>query len=186
MSTQREDQEDFPLRPYISKRKRLRLSSETRSDVSLKKACPKAPASEKQTTVESQISAAAAAPQYLQVAHRQMLQNSRKVPNSAVPKGITQELEEHTAGVNSIEWCKGQGHLLASCSNDKKVFVWDVFGSKSAVLKISHHSEAVKCVCWNWDNSLLLCGSYDRTFSLTDVSTGMLYQVLFELLLISL
>ena len=148
-----------------------------------------------------------------------MLQNSRKVPNSAVPKGITQELEEHTAGVNSIEWCKGQGfafcyyyydgcvfclqshlgHLLASCSNDKKVFVWDVFGSKSAVLKISHHSgicnflirshlisEAVKCVCWNWDNSLLLCGSYGRTFSLTDVSTGMLYQVLFELLLISL
>jgi WD40 repeat protein len=60
--------------------------------------------------------------------------------------------------------------LLASCSEDKTIKVWDLNEEKT-IQTITHHKDKVASVCWHPEESnILLSASYDGTISLFDPS----------------
>jgi len=62
--------------------------------------------------------------------------------------------------------------VLASCSADGTVKVWDV-ASGRCVHTLSHHADKVQAVGWNpAEASLLLSGSFDQSVAVCDVRAG--------------
>jgi len=65
------------------------------------------------------------------------------------------------------------GTLLASGSNDKQIFLWDIFSpscKNTAVFK--GHSNSVLDLCWSRDSSILYSCGADRTLCIWDISQG--------------
>jgi len=85
-------------------------------------------------------------------------------------------LDGHTNGVNKVAWSGGNFHLLASCSMDKTVRLWNI-SQGSELSCLSHHTEAVKDIAWNFDGSQLLSGGFDQTVQEIDIGTGIALHV---------
>lgn len=73
-------------------------------------------------------------------------------------------------GLNDVVWVPGisGGSLLATCSDDRTVMVWDV-SSEKLLHRFSGHKGFVFCLAVHARNSLLMSGSYDGTVRLWDI-----------------
>jgi Prp8 binding protein len=81
------------------------------------------------------------------------------------------ELTGHAALVTQVAW-HPEGRILASCSKDKSVFLWNVNGSATHGSTLRGHKNAVLDCAFLLGGEQLATASADRTGCVWDITTG--------------
>ena len=80
----------------------------------------------------------------------------------------------HTTAVLGVAWNALQKNLLASCSADNTVKIWDLTTAE-CVMTLAHHKDKVQSVNWHpTEPTLLLTASYDKSVCVIDVEANKL------------
>ncbi|CAD8071636.1 unnamed protein product [Paramecium primaurelia] len=83
---------------------------------------------------------------------------------------IKSQLDGHQYQVNSVCFSPN-GNILASCSDDNSILIWDVkTGQQKA--KLDGHSNWVRSVCFSPDGNTLTSGGEDMSILLWNAETG--------------
>lgn len=78
-------------------------------------------------------------------------------------------LSGHTDAVIGMSAHPTTSQILATCSADKSIKLWDI-NTKSNIQTINIHNDKVQCVDWNpIESSVLASGGFDKTVCLADV-----------------
>ncbi|KAG6518128.1 WD repeat-containing protein 25-like [Zingiber officinale] len=162
----------LPAQPpsrYVSKRDRAILAAKTTSTPSAAHPLPNLPT----TNVEPLVGLTLDSELPSDILNLLKCKKNIAAAKSRVSTGLSVSLNGHTSAVNSIQWSKSHGHLLASASMDQAVYVWNVWNrNQQKVCALRCHNAAVKDVRWSSDGlSLLSCG-YDCSSRLVDIEKG--------------
>ena len=83
--------------------------------------------------------------------------------------GVVFEEGSHRDSVLGLSWNPARHHILASCSADKTVKVWDTC-TRSCMHTFDHHTDKVQSIEWNpAEPAILLSGSFDKRAAVVDV-----------------
>ncbi|XP_042469087.1 WD repeat-containing protein 25-like [Zingiber officinale] len=170
----------LPAQPpsrYVSKRNRAILAAKTTSTPSAALPLPNPPT----TNVEPLVGLTLDSELPSDILNLLKCKKNIAAAKSRVSTGLSVSLNGHTSAVNSIQWSKSHGHLLASASMDQAVYVWNVWNrNQQKVCALRCHNAAVKDVRWSSDGlSLLSCG-YDCSSRLVDIEKGTQTQMFKE------
>ncbi|KAI0389902.1 WD40 repeat-like protein [Xylariaceae sp. FL0594] len=102
------------------------------------------------------------------------LYSDHKCRQEDFPAETVIELDDHDGEVWQIVFSH-DGTKLASCGEDKQVFIWEVPSFKILHV-LEEHGDGVGNVSWSWDDSMLVSCSKDGYARLWDVATGKLLQ----------
>lgn len=94
-----------------------------------------------------------------------------KEKNKMTNNSLSQELGQHTKNVNQVQWCPFDPNVLASCSNDKTVKIWDASQSPSNVLTIQTEIE-ILTLSWHPLKLILSVGTKDDKILFYHFETG--------------
>ncbi|TIA36198.1 WD40 repeat-like protein [Aureobasidium pullulans] len=88
------------------------------------------------------------------------------------PKKLLHTWKSHTKAITQLRFFPDAGHLLLSASADSKVKIWDVYHQRELLRTYSGHTKSVSDICFNYDGSRFMTGSFDRQMKLWDTETG--------------
>lgn len=89
-----------------------------------------------------------------------------------VPKKLIHKWDGHLRGTNRIQFFPNTNHLLLSCGNDNKIFLWSVYRKRECLRGYYGHSKPVKDINFNNDGTRFLSAGYDKFVKLWDTETG--------------
>jgi pre-mRNA-processing factor 17 len=92
--------------------------------------------------------------------------------NCYIPKKLKYTFNGHNKLVQRIQFFPKYGHLLLSCSQDRKIKIWDVFNHKKCIQTYLGHSMGVRDISFSFDGKLFLSTSFDKSIKLWDTETG--------------
>ena len=79
--------------------------------------------------------------------------------------------------VRCVAFDPQKSNILASCSDDKTIKIWDI-KSGSCLSTLSGHDGWVLSVCFSPDGKQIASGSRDKTVKIWNASTGKLQSTL--------
>lgn len=71
-------------------------------------------------------------------------------------------MQGHTSSVEDIQWSPVEETVLASCSADKTIRVWDTRTRGKPMLTVVAHDTDVNVISWNRDTSYMLASGGDE------------------------
>ena len=92
--------------------------------------------------------------------------------NCYIPKKLKYTYNGHNKLVQRIQFFPKYGHLLLSCSQDRKIKIWDVFNHRKCIQTYVGHSMGVRDVSFSFDGTQFLSTSFDKSIKLWDTETG--------------
>lgn len=100
------------------------------------------------------------------------LRNDEAPQECFVPKRQIHVWKGHTNGTNKIIFFPKSNHLLLSCGNDSKIYLWSVYHKRELLRGYYGHTKPIKDVSFNNDGTRFLSTSYDHWVKLWDTETG--------------
>ncbi|KAH9105880.1 hypothetical protein LEN26_007759 [Aphanomyces euteiches] len=81
-----------------------------------------------------------------------------------------QTLHGHTGPVYNAVWSTRDTNMVASCSGDGSVRLWDLNAPQQAVVRIPAHAQEVLALDWNkYNPNLVVSGSVDASIKVWDI-----------------
>lgn len=89
-----------------------------------------------------------------------------------VPKKQLHKWKGHAHGTTKITFIPKTNHLLLSCGNDSKIYLWGVYHKRELLRAFYGHTKPVRDISFNSDGKQFLSASYDKTVKLWNTETG--------------
>ncbi|KAH3674409.1 hypothetical protein WICMUC_003246 [Wickerhamomyces mucosus] len=100
------------------------------------------------------------------------LTNDSKPDICFVPKRQIHKWNGHISGTNKIEFFPKSNHLLLSCGNDCKIYLWSVYHKRELLRGYYGHTQPIRDINFNNDGTKFLSTSYDKFVKVWDTETG--------------
>ncbi|CAG7852672.1 Ribosome assembly protein 4 {ECO:0000250/UniProtKB:P25382} AltName: Full=Notchless protein homolog 1 {ECO:0000250/UniProtKB:Q9VPR4}; AltName: Full=Ribosome biogenesis factor rsa4 {ECO:0000250/UniProtKB:Q9VPR4}, partial [Serendipita indica DSM 11827] len=84
---------------------------------------------------------------------------------------LPRAIRGHSGAVNAVA-VSPDGSIIASCSSDATIRLWDTDTGQPLGVPLRGHQEWVKCIAFSPDGSIIASGSSDMTIRLWDADTG--------------
>lgn len=98
--------------------------------------------------------------------------NNSSIKSYLIPKKCSYTWNEHTEGVNILQWFPNTGHMILSGSMDTTIKIWDVHNHKKCLRTFKGHSKGIRNLNFNRDGTFFISTSYDRWVKIWDTETG--------------
>lgn len=100
------------------------------------------------------------------------LKNDAMPEECFVPKRQIHVWKGHVNGTNKILFFPNSNHLLLSCGNDSKIYLWSVYHKRDLLRGFYGHTKPIKDISFNSDGTKFLSASYDHWVKLWETESG--------------